>query len=87
MQPNLTSGTATLLRLISLTAKDSDGRCVRVSEPFITRTIYKTLQLKPISFQYKNQQYKTNNNVIQHSTYKQAKTSPEINQNKETRKL
>jgi len=30
---------------------------------------------------------KINNNVIQHSTYKQAAPWPEINQNEETRKL
>jgi len=52
IRPHLTSGTTTLLRLISLGTNESDGRCVHIPEPFITVTIYKPLQPHPISCQY-----------------------------------
>ena len=42
-------GTATLLRLISLTTNESDGRCVHIPEPIITITIYKPAQPNPIA--------------------------------------
>lgn len=31
---------------------ESDGRCVHILEPIIMKTIYKTLQPNPISYQY-----------------------------------
>jgi len=50
INPAAPSGTTTLLRLISLTKNESDGRCVCIPEPFIIITIYKPLQPNPIPY-------------------------------------
>lgn len=60
--PAAPSGTTTLLRLISLTTNESDGRCVHILEPNIMKTIYKTLQSNPISCKYINPTIQTNKN-------------------------